>query len=90
MVMAESVMMTLVEQGMGRQEAHELVRKVSLKAETEGKPLFDLLASSEEVKAVISKAELAKAMDPGSYIGTAPRIVDEVVADAKRLVEARS
>ncbi|MDD1768971.1 MAG: adenylosuccinate lyase [Methanomassiliicoccales archaeon] len=90
MVMAESVMMTLVEQGMGRQEAHELVRKVSLKGETEGKPLFDLLAFSKEVKAVLSKTELAKAMDPESYIGTAPRIVDEVVADAKRLVEARS
>jgi len=89
MIMAESVMMALVERGMGRQEAHELVRKVSLKAETEGKRLIDVLTSSKDVKAYLSKAELSKATDPESYIGMAPRIVNAVVADAQKLINSR-
>jgi hypothetical protein len=28
-------------------------------------------------------------MDPGNYVGMAPRIVDEAVADAKKLINAR-
>lgn len=90
MIMAESVMMALVGKGMGRQEAHELVRKVSLKAETESKRLIDVLASSKAVKAYLSSAELSKAMDPGNYIGMAPRIVDEVVAYAKKKITGKS
>jgi adenylosuccinate lyase len=90
MIMAESVMMALVGKGMGRQEAHELVREVSLKAETESKRLIDVLASSKAVKAYLSSAELSKAMDPGNYIGMAPRIVDEVVAYAKKKITGKS
>jgi adenylosuccinate lyase len=90
MIMAESVMMALVGKGMGRQEAHELVRKVSLKAETESKRLIDVLASSKAVKAYLSSAELSKAMNPGNYIGMAPRIVDEVVAYAKKKITGKS
>jgi adenylosuccinate lyase len=90
MIMAESVMMALVGKGMGRQEAHELVRKVSLKAETESKRLIDVLASSKAVKAYLSSAELSKAMDPRNYIGMAPRIVDEVVAYAKKKITGKS
>jgi adenylosuccinate lyase len=90
MIMAESVMMALVGKGMGRQEAHELVRKVSLKAETESKRLIDVLASSKAVKAYLSSAELSKAMDPGNYIGMAPRIVDEVVAYAEKKITGKS
>jgi adenylosuccinate lyase len=90
MIMAESVMMALVGKGMGRQEAHELVRKVSLKAETESKRLIDVLASSKAVKAYLSSAELGKAMDPGNYIGMAPRIVDEVVAYAEKKITGKS
>ncbi|MGD0056531.1 MAG: adenylosuccinate lyase [Methanomassiliicoccales archaeon] len=89
MIMAESVMMALVEKGMGRQEAHELVRTVCLKAENDGRSLIDALAYSKEVKLVLSKAELRKVMDPGNYVGMAPRIVDEAVADAKKLINAR-
>lgn len=90
MIMAESVMMALVGKGMGRQEAHELVREVSLKAETESKRLIDVLASSKAVKAYLSSAELSKAMDPGNYIGMAPRIVDEVVAYARKKITGKS
>ncbi|MDD1765359.1 MAG: adenylosuccinate lyase [Methanomassiliicoccales archaeon] len=85
-IMAEPVMMALVEKGMGRQEAHELVRKISIKAEVEGTLLIDVLRSSKEVKKYLSKAELDRAMDPESYIGIAPRIVDEVVQAANEVI----
>lgn len=85
-IMAEPVMMALVEKGMGRQEAHELVRKTSITAEAEGKLLIDVLQSSKEVKKYLSKAELYRAMDPESYIGIAPRIVDEVVQAANEVI----
>jgi adenylosuccinate lyase len=85
-IMAEPVMMALVEKGMGRQEAHELVRKISIKAEAEGKLLIDVLQSSKEVKKYLSKAELDRAMDPESHIGIAPCIVDEVVQAANEVI----
>jgi adenylosuccinate lyase len=85
-IMAEPVMMALVEKGMGRQEAHELVRKISIKAEAEGTLLIDVLRSSKRVRTYLNKAELDSAMDPESYIGIAPRIVDEVVQEANEVI----
>ena len=85
-IMAEPVMMALVEKGMGRQEAHELVRKISIKTEAEGTLLIDVLRSSKGVRKYLSKVELDRAMDPESYIGIAPRIVDEVVQEANDVI----
>lgn len=78
LVMAERVMMALVEKGMGRQEAHELIRDLSQKAFREKKSLREVLAGSPEGKN-FSEKELDELFDPATYLGKADEIVDSAL-----------
>ena len=78
-VMAESVMIALVGKGLGRQEAHKVVRDAAQRARTKDTHLQDVLASDPKVTKFLSKKELDAAMDPARYIGESPAIVDAVV-----------
>ena len=78
-VMAESVMIALVGKGLGRQEAHELVRIAAQKARTKGAHLRDVLAADARVTKFLSKKELEAAMDPARYLGESVAIVEAVV-----------
>ena len=75
-IMAESVMLRLVEKGLGRQDAHEVVRKASMT----GKPFGEALAAEPEVAKRLSDKDLAAALDPGAYVGMAPTLVDRALA----------
>lgn len=86
MIMAEPVMMTLVAHGIGRQDAHEIVRSSSMKAEELGKPFKEMLLKNKDVSKLITKAELEKVMDPKNYIGVAPELTDRVVEKAKKVL----
>jgi adenylosuccinate lyase len=83
MIMAEPVMMALVSKGIGRQDAHEIVRTSSMKAEETGKSFKDMLLKDKQVAKLIKKEELEKVMDPKNYIGVAPELTDKVVEKAK-------
>ncbi|MCQ8893869.1 MAG: adenylosuccinate lyase [Methanolinea sp.] len=78
--MAESVMVALVQRGMDRQVAHEVLRKASMEALARKVPLAQLLAGIREVTALIPPGEIESLLDPARYIGTAPRQVDRVIA----------
>src|SRR3990172_4307804 len=78
-VMAESVMIALVGKGLGRQEAHELVRIAAQKARTKDAHLRDVLAADARVTKFLSKRELEAAMDPARYLGESVAIVEAVV-----------
>jgi adenylosuccinate lyase len=82
-IMAESVLLALANKGMGRQEAHELVRKVSRKAEDEGKDLKEALKANRAVTKLLKGKELDKVMDPTNYVGKAPEMVDRTIAYAE-------
>ena len=79
LIMAEPLMLKLAERGMGRQEAHELVRQLAMKAFREGRDLLEVARESEEVGRFLSEEELAS-LKPENYIGLAPQIVDNVIA----------
>ncbi len=74
--MAESVMLRLVEKGIGRQEAHEVVRRASMT----GKGFKESLTTDAEIKKLLTPDELAAALDPAQYLGHAVEIVDRAVA----------
>lgn len=82
-VMAESVMVALVGKGMGRQEAHKLVRDAAMKARKDDAHLKDVLAADKTVTGLLSVRELADVMDPARYLGRSAAIVDAVVARTK-------
>jgi len=85
MIMAESVMLSLTGAGMGRQEAHELIRQLSMEAEEKQAHLKDVLMASEEVRKYLSVEEIEKAMDYRNYTGVAGEIVDRAVEHCKNL-----
>ncbi len=82
MIMAEAVLLALANKGMGRQEAHELVRQIAVEAESRGEGLKAALLRSPEVTALLTPQELDRVMDPDNYVGKAPELVDRVVAKA--------
>ncbi|EEB74194.1 adenylosuccinate lyase [Thermococcus sp. AM4] len=78
LIMAEPLMLKLAEKGMGRQEAHELVRQLAMKAFEEGGDFLEVVKESEEVRKYLSEEDLAS-LRPENYIGVAPQIVDNVL-----------
>jgi len=89
LIMAEAVMIALVEKGIGRQDAHAIVRKASLDAEKNGLNLMDALLAAKAIKGVMNQKELTKVMDPRNYVGIAPKMVDEIVLLAERRIKER-
>ena len=82
--MAEAVMTTLVIKGMGRGEAHELIRTCSQEAIAEDKDLFTVLSSNKTVLKYLDKEDLEKALDPKNYLGVTDKIVDNIVKKLSR------
>jgi adenylosuccinate lyase len=83
LVMAERFMVLLTGKGMGRQEAHALVREASMKAIERGSDLAETLGEEPAVAELMSKEEISLAMDPKTYLGTAGPQVDRVLRIAR-------
>ena len=82
--MAEAVMTKLVEKGMGRGDAHELVRKCSLKAFDKDKDLLTTLLEDKNVSKLLRKNELEEIMNPRNYLGASDKIVDNIIKKLTR------
>ena len=77
--MGEAVMIELAKRGVGRQEAHEIVRTSAMEARETGRHMKEVLMSRPEVTGFISAGEIEGVMDPEGYIGTAVEQVEAVV-----------
>jgi adenylosuccinate lyase len=80
--MAEAVMIKFVEKGMGRQDAHELLRQLSVTAVSEDSSFEAVLLEDDRVTRLLSKGEIRDAVDPRNYIGTAVRQVQDVLRES--------
>ena len=89
LIMAEPVMMAFVGKGVGRQDAHEIVREASMVAENEERQLLDTLWEREDVRKVFTKEELASVMDPASYTGGSKEIVDKMVSAVESALDKK-
>ncbi len=78
LIMAEPLMLKLTEKGMGRQEAHEFVRKLAMKAFQEGRDFLEVVKESNELRNYLSEFELTL-LKPKNYIGISPKLVDIVL-----------
>jgi len=74
LIFSQRVLLALIEKGLGRQQAYELVQRNAMKAWEEGLELLPLLKEDGEVGARLSPAELESLFDYGYYL----RYVDEV------------
>ena len=69
--MSESVMMALAKKGYNRQEAHELLRQLTIKSAVEKKPFKQTLQEDKVVSSILSEKEIDAALNPKNYLGTA-------------------
>ncbi|WP_258084111.1 adenylosuccinate lyase [Thermococcus thermotolerans] len=79
LIMAEPLMLKLTEKGMGRQEAHELVRRLAMRAFRENRDLIAVARENEDVRKFLTEDDF-ESLKPENYIGMAPLIVDNVIA----------
>ena len=85
-LMSEAVMIALTKKGMNRQEAHELLRKLTLKSELEKRHFKEILQEDKVVSRKLTKKEIGKALNPTNYLGTTTSQIDSVV---KKTMEER-
>ncbi len=69
--MSEAVMMALTRKGVNRQEAHELLRKLTIRSELEKRHFKEVLLEDKFVHGKLSEKEIDEALNPKNYLGTA-------------------
>jgi len=77
-LLSERVMFVLSDK-VGKQTAHDLVYEASMHGIETGVSFESALLQNAQVKAALSADELKIALDPTTYVGRAPEIVDEVI-----------
>ena len=83
LIMAERLMAELTRAGMGKQTAYGVARKNAIKANKEKLLLADLILEDPDASQFLSKEDVERIMDPHTYIGSAPIIVDEIIESSK-------
>jgi len=78
-LLSERVMFALSEK-LGKQTAHDLVYEASMRGIEGGISFEQALMQDQRVAGALTPEELSKALDPTTYVGLAPRIVDQVLA----------
>jgi len=81
-LLSERVMFALSEK-VGKQTAHDLVYEASMHGIERGVSFEQALLQNPRVKEALPPEALRAALDPTTYVGLAPQIVDKVLADAK-------
>ncbi len=69
--MSESVMMALAKKGVNRQDAHELLRKLTIQSAVEKREFKQVLLKDRLVSSKLDEKEIDEALDPKNYLGTA-------------------
>jgi adenylosuccinate lyase len=80
--MSESVMMALTKKGVNRQEAHELLRKLTIQSAVEKKAFKQVLLEDKFVSSKLSEKEIDQALNPKSYLGTAVKQAEKFAKSA--------
>ncbi len=77
--MAEAFVIALGKTDLGRQEAHELVRQISMDAESNKLTFNEAISNNSTVKEYLSNEIIQKTLDPENYIGHSEEIIDKVL-----------
>jgi adenylosuccinate lyase len=82
--MAESLMTTLIGKGMGRGDAHELMRKTAIKAAQQGKTLKEVFQVENKKLKLLSEKEINDALNPKNYLGVTDKLIERAVRKLER------
>ena len=87
--MSEAVMIALTRKEMSRQKAHELLRKLAIKSKMEERHFREILLADKVVREKLNEKEIAEALNPRNYLGTALEQVELMVEKTREEREAR-
>jgi len=85
LIMAEKIMLELVDRGMARDSAHEELRSASMIAVEEGVNLEDVCRASESIMSHLEEDEISGLFDPRSHLGSSVEIVENTISIAREL-----
>ncbi len=85
-IMSESIMMKLVERGMARHEAHELLRKILSEARSQNKSFKEKLIEDEIVKKYLTRSEIEELLKPENYLGRTNELIDRAISYARSII----
>ena len=77
--MAEAFVIALGKTELGRQEAHELVRTITMEAEEKGTSFADAIKNNKEVQKYLDFNEIEHCLEPQNYTGHSEEIIDKVL-----------
>jgi adenylosuccinate lyase len=77
--MAEAFVIVLGKTDLGRQDAHELVRQISMDAESNKMTFNEAISSNSIVKEYLAKDLIQKTLQPENYIGHSEEIINKVL-----------
>ena len=75
LIFTEAIMMKLVERGMSRQEAHEIMRKYAMEAREKGLHLKEVLKENKMISEIFDSI--------ANYTGNAEKIVDIAIQNLR-------
>ncbi len=81
--LSEAVAVALAE-NVGRMPAHNMVERASRRAAENGRSLKDVLMDDAEVRKHLSAADLTRLLDPSNYIGSAEKMIGQVLSEKKK------
>lgn len=83
--MTERIMIELTRKGLGRQKAHEMLRRIAMKCWREKRSLREVILEDEEASSLINNEELEEWLRPERYLGTAIEQVERVTERLRKL-----
>ncbi len=83
LVCSEAVMLRLA-QKIGKQNAHEVVYRVAVEAQSGGSSFSEALRQDGLVRQYLSEEELTELLQPGSAVGLSVEFVERVLGEAER------
>ena len=86
LVMAEKIMLALVDEGMHRDQAHEILRATSMVAVAENRHLREICGENDAITSAFSPEKLDELFEPSSHLGVSGDIVDESIELARAMV----
>ncbi|HEY8449689.1 MAG TPA: adenylosuccinate lyase [Bacillota bacterium] len=81
-LLSERVMLALAPH-LGKMTAHDVVYAASMRGQEQNRPLGECLLEDPRVAEVLSRADLEALLDPSTYVGDAPTLVANALAEAE-------
>lgn len=78
LIVSEAVMFKLAEK-MGKQDAHDILYRCSMKAHAQGVSLLESLIQDERVMKQFKRSELEEVLKPDIYVGMSEKIVEMTI-----------